>query len=615
MDLNQLRKNYRPINLQPPQAQALQQGGRGGFLSSLISEGSAAAGAGIGTAIAPGLGTIIGAILGGFGGRLTENKVRDDKFNVGAAAGEGALSGAFAGIAPAFRAVKGGVAAAKGAGGLADALQGAKAGFTKVPGAKVAAYGESLIGKARGITPGVGKTAGRPGLTIKDSKGLNSFLTSLGIRKGSALQQLDEVEKLQQALYAQQKSILTTGNKKLAAGTIKSIRDEVQELVTKTPGFTVTQQFSDDLAKLGKTRSTKTLNEFRQSIDDLINFNRSSLTPDPSTERLYKALRTSIDKRVSQLSPELKEVNKTLSKLYDAQDFMQGAAKKASSTSELGASGLRIPFAGNRLPGGATQGAQSRLGSALTSKPTQLAMQGASATNPQLLRGGLSALGGQSPQSTDMINDMTVSPNTANMIPPASSNISPLDGIDGGLSSQPDSLASALSDPSVQQQLLLADLMDPNSQGSNIPALTKIFELTAGQEQKPLNATQQKDANTALSALSDLDILESELQRDSGVATKAALPFNSLSNRLTGAGGFEAAQKNIIDALSRLRSGAALTEFETQNFGQLTPNAFDSPELIQQKLQRLREIFLRTANQEPASLELSDALVGANYAQ
>lgn len=109
--------------------QPVKQSGKGGFLSSLISEGGgiggAAGGAALGTAILPGVGTLIGAGLGGFagafGGRLAENKIRDDEYKVGSALTEGTLTGALSALGPAFQMAKG----AKGAKALSSAIGGA----------------------------------------------------------------------------------------------------------------------------------------------------------------------------------------------------------------------------------------------------------------------------------------------------------------------------------------------------------------------------------------------------------------------------------------------------------------------------------------------------------
>src|SRR5690606_10815889 len=82
------------INSQPMQAK--QQGKRGSViwgnspLSALISEGGALGGAAAGAAagsVVPVIGNVVGGILGAglgaFGGRLLENKSRDNEFRVG----------------------------------------------------------------------------------------------------------------------------------------------------------------------------------------------------------------------------------------------------------------------------------------------------------------------------------------------------------------------------------------------------------------------------------------------------------------------------------------------------------------------------------------------------
>jgi hypothetical protein len=124
-----LEANYRPFNTSSVVTQKPQQpkknSGIGGILTSLISEGGAIGGgvqgAAVGSVAGP-IGTLlggaIGAGLGGFGGRLIENKVRDNEFRVGDAAKEGAVSALF-GASP-IRAGKGIIAASKAAAGGAE---------------------------------------------------------------------------------------------------------------------------------------------------------------------------------------------------------------------------------------------------------------------------------------------------------------------------------------------------------------------------------------------------------------------------------------------------------------------------------------------------------------
>lgn len=108
--------------------------GRGGTLTSLISEGGAVGGAAGGAAIGsvvPGIGTVIGGLLGAgigaFGGRLAENKVRDDRFGLADAAKEGALSTVLAGPLRLGKYAFGANKALRGGSNLSDALiQGAE---------------------------------------------------------------------------------------------------------------------------------------------------------------------------------------------------------------------------------------------------------------------------------------------------------------------------------------------------------------------------------------------------------------------------------------------------------------------------------------------------------
>lgn len=142
MDLSALEANYTPGTTQKNTAPQKKKG-RGGFLTSLISEGGAAGGAlggaAAGTAILPGIGTLIGGALGGlaggFGGSAAEQKVRDDSVDWKKAASEGLVSGATSAIAPggAGSLLKGGLK--KGAQVAAEdvAEQGVKAGAKSIP--------------------------------------------------------------------------------------------------------------------------------------------------------------------------------------------------------------------------------------------------------------------------------------------------------------------------------------------------------------------------------------------------------------------------------------------------------------------------------------------------
>lgn len=140
-DLNSMPDAGTTYRYAPPvRQQPKKKTGRGGTLTSLISEGGALGGAAAGAAlgsVVPVLGTAIGGALGGalgaFGGRVAENKVRDDRIGLGDAATEATLTGVLG--AP-IRSLKYGVNAVKasrGGANLSDALAaGANAADKKI---------------------------------------------------------------------------------------------------------------------------------------------------------------------------------------------------------------------------------------------------------------------------------------------------------------------------------------------------------------------------------------------------------------------------------------------------------------------------------------------------
>ena len=83
-----------PAKLKPYSAPAKKSkvSGRGGTPTSLISEGGALAGAIGGGLIAGPLGALVGGAVAGFGGRLAENKVRDDRWGTWDALKEGGMN-------------------------------------------------------------------------------------------------------------------------------------------------------------------------------------------------------------------------------------------------------------------------------------------------------------------------------------------------------------------------------------------------------------------------------------------------------------------------------------------------------------------------------------------
>jgi hypothetical protein len=182
------------------------QRGKGGFLSSIISELGGAGGAATGAAIGAGFGgigaipgAIIGGFLGGTGGKVAEQKIRDNQnfFGGGGSAksafGEGVLSGALSGAGEAYQLAKAGkaITGTRGitsfgknivAGGeqraasIAEkqALKDIGQSVTKESG-RLSNIGSSFRAQPRGIVAGVDQGGGRV-LTAAEAKAQNLSL-------------------------------------------------------------------------------------------------------------------------------------------------------------------------------------------------------------------------------------------------------------------------------------------------------------------------------------------------------------------------------------------------------------------------------------------------------
>lgn len=144
---------------------------------------------------------------------------------------------------------------------------------------------------------------------------------------------------------------------------------------------------------------------------------------------------------------------------------------------------------------------------------------------------------------------------------------------------------------------------------SNVKAYQDLTTSSA----KPLNSTQQQQANNANSGLSDIQSLSDMLSKDPSLTLKSALPGGSIVERLTGTTDFDAAKSNIVDVISRLRSGAAISATEEKTYKSLLPAAGDSAESANSKLQRLTSLLSSFANpQSSGGSDITDLLANGS---
>jgi len=86
--------------------------------------------------------------------------------------------------------------------------------------------------------------------------------------------------------------------------------------------------------------------------------------------------------------------------------------------------------------------------------------------------------------------------------------------------------------------------------------------------------------------------------------------FGNLGANALGTAEYDNASRNLSDVITRLRTGAALTNEEASFYNSQLPQAFDSPEVIAQKLGVFRDLFNSISSRTgSAGTTIEDALM------
>lgn len=580
-----------------PQQDPEQIRGRGGFLTSLISEGGAAGGAALGTSIAPGVGTVLGAALGGLFGRIGENKVRDDQFNIGSAIGEGLLSGATAGIAPAFRGAK----ALKAARGTSDDLIGAfSRGFSTPPSGGVLAgklsqaSDDSAI-KSFKFTPSqlskIKKDTGVDAAKIVKSEKLI----------GKSPEQIDEIIKslddefgARVADVSVNRELLSKQLEKQYKPLINSVNQADQRL-----GQAVKAQADEIIERFDEIADGATLNSVKSGFASRANFSNAIANPDEAnlSKRISDALRETL--RESSGDDTLKTLGRRIQRIRKVNEAAALQANRGRGAQFVGLTDLLAGGSGAAAGGpvgalGAVAAkrvansptAQSAFSNTLGSASNAFSKIPASGFTGnlagQLAARAPGAIGFQPQESSFDANQSTNIANSINSIegtiPQATSNLQAQVEI---LKAQTllDALSAGASPEDLEQ---IAIIMDLTLQSAGIPAAQAPPEVEMGAE-------EQKRALTAQSGLDSLSVLEETLATDPGAFQRQALPNPfGITGRLTDTADIRAATDNVVDVIARLRSGAAITEDEARRFATRLPLPGDSVDVAARKIAGVR---------------------------
>lgn len=588
------------LNTGPPPAP--KQRDKGGLLSSLISElggaGGAAGGAALGSAVLPGIGTIIGAGLGGFlggtGGRLAENKVRDNEFRPGQALGEGALAGALSVAGGAFQAAK----AAKGAKALSGVAKGATVSPTTTMGI-LETKGLGLTSKTGGYHIGAPLPGpGAKGLSASQVKFYDSLLRKQKIPANDA----SDLAKGVEGRLSQVGEILNTNLAKnnIAIKDAKSLAKDLVSQVKSKGGLnqSAVKYAEEQATKLSKIKDAKGLLQFKRELDSSINFAQN---PDLATSQAQGALdvmRKGVKNRLNNLVPGLAEQNN----LYHNLSNIQAYALKASNRGALQSTNAGGGIAGRLMTSPSANTLKAKAGSKLQTAGEFLTGQGGI---PSKVAQQAKI---QAPGNLYQALSNQVEPPQAALDPA----IEPIDPLAAPQEQPPDDngLSQAL------QQAMLDDLQTTG--GKHVAAIKSVLETMGEGEGPNVTKVTGQQYGLAQTGMQSLQQLSSLLKSNPGVLSKTATPGRKLPivggyiAKAAGTGDFDAYGYNVADTLLRLRTGAQANESEVRNLqSQIIPRAGDSPATVQTKLRQLQQAFqntLQQANGRGSSSSLQDAL-------
>lgn len=607
-------------------SQPVKQRGKGGFLSSIISElggaGGAAGGAALGASIGsvvPVLGTAVGGLIGagiggfagGTGGRLAENKIRDNRWGVGDALKEGTLSGALS-------VVGGGASALKGAKAV-KALKGASAlGGNVDEVGKIAKAGNSL--RAGIVNP---KVAASPFGATKEA-GVVNTLNNLGL-KGSAKNQYQKLPGVMTKLNSQIDTALTsntnTSSLSKLTGSIKKTSKDLPQFINGDPTYTkslvnelgdLNTKFTSNKVTAAQLQKAKT--ELSGKMGNIFTKVAKGADLNPK-EASRLAIWKGLDDHIVKVAPEVKALTSQQAKLYEAAPGLLASSKKTMGIPLLGVKSggaERIAQGGQDLVGRGLQrmggvrpiaGAKGMINSIPGAAPV---MKQAKFQAPGNLVEALTSPGMS--QEDQMIQEaQSMDPN---MIPKAEDYASQV--------STYEDAAPEAQNP-YPQEALMADIQrDPK----NADDYMKLYSMFAKQNEikapKALSsAAKQQNAlvGTGLNAISNL---RSMFQKDPSLIAKTGVPGRNvlgIGNRVLGLGEYEAMAQQAIDSVARLRTGAAMTPSEETFYRRMVPQAGDSEATINQKLDELERYFGSFQNSPEMSGEATPDLMEALMAQ
>lgn len=589
-------------------AQMTQQQQKKPWWTSLISEIGGAGGLAAGAAFAPetgGLSLLIpaaGAAIGSFGGRVAENKVRDNRLGLGDAAKESAISGLTAGVAGGYDAYK----ASKAAQGLTDVAKGAESAI-QVPDkvGLLESIGRSIKSGASGFGIGA-KVPGEQQLTAEGSDAIGNTLSKLGIGSGAPESQARTIGEKISNLNNILTSKYAAANATVTPEELNNLGSKILGRVTETPGLgdSANKFALDEAQKLVKTGDVNGLWDYVKGLSrNSANFASSGDAKLADKEGAARAILDETRGFLNGKVPGLAETNNLYHNAKTAESFLLGAAKDTKG-------GGLISKVANLAP---VKAVESRAGGLLENvgKATAGTATG-SITGPasDMLRalkiGSPAALarGLGGPQQPQNPQDLLQPGGPSQPAPDQDATGSLLGQANQGgdvtsqLLGQPQRSQSGGPSMDTLKQAIAQDIQQTGGKNmNNLMQLGQLYGLvdsSGSPAGAKLTTDQQKTVDSANEASATLDTMLSQLGQLGGGAGRVGGLLGTIEGKVglnNNVNAFNSTKTDTAIALAKAYSGSARipSKEQLQSIEQSMPNYNDNPQEAQRKVDLIKQ--------------------------
>lgn len=554
-----------------------------------------------GSFVAPVAGTAVGGAAGAGLGSAIRQKLLGEDLDAGEIVTDAAF-GAVPGVGKLAKGIAGGTRALRAGDTANDAsklsvfTQGAKDAVgvakpsTVVP-SKLNQGARNSDMKQSGLA--VGQSVRGETLTPERADELYSFAREgsvkygTQVKAGAPIDQARQAQDVYKGVTGSLDETLAKIDRPLVKNEVDSLVGGISERIKANSAITGTSKTADKLTeKLAKAKTLRELEGLRREADDLAFTMRGAGKTSKAAQA--REVRDVIDEFITPLSPEYKAVKGDYMKAKDLLELTSKNSKNAKGAEVFG-----LGIGEQAIPGLKSKSADFLARHTRGGKVDQGAL--ATAFRPsQLLKTGIAQGTTQS-----LSNALTESPQTAPV--DETTDVSTLTTATPSILPETESDSIWGNEDAIKTAYTRAIMAGDKEAANAILAGYKAFGQSA---QKPLSAEASKVIANANSGITSLGQLRSII-KEGGVPGGTLVPgrdlFGGAGASALGTGSYDTAAKNIVDVITRLRTGAALSESEEAFYKSQVPQAFDSPEVIDQKLQLFDDLFRSVANRTGSS--------------